>query len=343
MRWRTRRSITTCSCASAAGHRASWNALAAPSRTSYAGRYTDATAWLAGNRMTEGIVLSIDRASMHDGPGIRTTVFLKGCPMRCAWCHNPESQDFSQELYFIIDLCTACCACVKACPNSCHSFNQGSHVIDRKRCSLCGKCAAVCPAGALAIKGSRMSVELVLAEVEKDRMYYNASGGGMTLSGGEPLAQPAFALELLRTARGRGIHTCVETCGQVPRDTLGEAARHVDLFLFDIKATGDKLHRSLTGVSDAVPLDSLKLLDQLGARIILRCPLVPGVNDTDEHLAAIRELAEKYKTIETVELMPYHKLGQGKLAAIGRENNQLRFEEPTDLQLARWKSRSVSE
>lgn len=286
--------------------------------------------------MNSGLVLDIFRSSLHDGPGIRTTVFLKGCPLRCIWCHNPESQAFAPELYFLETKCTQCGACVTACPHGCHALRQGRHEIDRRPCTQCGACVAACPVGALEIKGRRMTVDEVLAEVEKDRPYYDSSGGGMTLSGGEPLAQFAFSLALLKGARARGIHTCVETSGYAESSRLRELAACVDLFLFDYKATGEPLHRNLTGVPGRVIRENLDLLQTLGARIILRCPLVPGINDGDAHLAEIARLALEHPAVEQVEIMPFHAMYRAKAERIGRTAPAAGETDATEADKQRW-------
>jgi pyruvate formate lyase activating enzyme len=266
-----------------------------------------------------GFIFDIQRFSIHDGPGIRTTVFLKGCPLRCLWCHNPESQDPHGELSFQPDLCIGCGYCLRTCPHGCHRTDEaGRHVLDRTACVRCGRCAAECYAGALAFIGRSCTVEQVLADVMRDRPFYETSGGGMTLSGGEPLMQFAFTRGLLAAARAADIHTCIETCGFAPAAHVEAIAPLTDLFYFDCKETDPAQHEAFTGVPLAPIIDNLARLDRLGARIVLRCPLVPGLNDRDGHLHAIAELANRHPHVEAVHLLPYHPLGRGKAERLGR-------------------------
>ena len=265
-----------------------------------------------------GCVLSIERCSLNDGPGIRTTVFLKGCPLTCVWCHNPESQAAAPEILFFGQRCGNCSACARACEKGCHSFPQGKHVIDRSACTACGKCAAACGQNALEIKGSAMKVDEIIAVVEKDKRYFSRSGGGMTLSGGEPLTRPDFSRDLLEAAKSRGIHTCLETCGFAAPDTIAGLASLTDLFLFDYKATDPAEHKRLTGVENGLILENLLRLAGMGKEIILRCPLVAGINDDEGHLRAIAGLSRKYPGIRHVEIMAYHDMGVSKSRYLGR-------------------------
>ncbi len=266
-----------------------------------------------------GLVFSIERGSVHDGPGLRTTVFLKGCPLHCLWCHNPESQCFSPELYFFEEKCTLCGACVPVCPNKCHSIKDGVHSINRAACTARGKCVDACLWSALEIKGRLMNSGEVMEIVKKDRAYYAASGGGLTLSGGEPMSQFDFAYELLGLSRQSGIHTCIETSGFAPTEKFEKIAEVVDLFLFDYKESDDEKHIQYMGADQKLILQNLFALDRLGAKIVLRCPVIPHLNDRPEHLKAIAELAEKLVNITEVNIMAYHPMGQSKSKRLGKE------------------------
>jgi glycyl-radical enzyme activating protein len=264
--------------------------------------------------MESGILFDIQRFGLHDGPGIRTVVFFKGCPLRCKWCHNPESQLRQPQIRFRAGACVLCGSCAPICEQGAHHISESGHQYDHERCTVCGRCAGECLFEALQITGKRWSVEEVMAEVRRDQNYYATSGGGMTLTGGEPLAQPEFCLELLVAARAEGIHTCVETSGYAPKRVIERILPLADLFLYDYKATGDEQHQALTGVPSQRILENLGFLVNQGARVWLRCPLVSGVNDTSEHLRGIAALSRQFPQIEQIELMPYHNIGSGKYA-----------------------------
>jgi len=265
-----------------------------------------------------GTIFNIQKFCVNDGPGIRTTVFFKGCPLNCLWCHNPESKAVYPELFYDERKCISCGGCVIACKAGCHSMAD-FHRLDRAACIRCGACAAVCPTGAVEMAGREASVEEILTEVEKDAVFYRNSGGGMTLSGGEPMLQFDFVLELLRQAKQRGLHTAMETCGYAPAEHYRQVAPFVDLFLFDYKLTDPEQHRQYTGVTNGRILENLQLLDSLGAKTVLRCPIIPGINDTGDHFAGIARTAESLQHIQGVDIEPYHPLGQSKSNLLGKE------------------------
>ena len=265
----------------------------------------------------KGMIFNIQRFSIHDGPGIRTTVFLKGCPLNCAWCHNPESKSYARETFFDAQKCILCGACVGVCERGARSIADASPSLDRERCIACGSCAEVCPTCAAEICGEERDTESIMSEVMRDEAFYRTSGGGMTLSGGEPLLQYDFSLSLLREARRLGINTAVETSGYTDRD-LSEMAEEVDLWLFDLKHTDSALHREFVGVSNEKIIRNLRYLDSLGASIVLRLPIIKGVNMTEEHIDAVGRIALELRRVVGIDLEPYHPLGVDKAERIGK-------------------------
>lgn len=266
----------------------------------------------------EGCIFNIQRFSVHDGPGIRTNVFLKGCPLRCIWCHNPEGLSASQQMKYSADKCIGCGDCAVACQYGGHLFDSGIHLVDFSRCIACLSCAEACPANAIEADGIIKTVDEIIDEVLRDKSFFESSGGGLTLSGGEPFYQPDFAIEILKAAKREGINCAVETCGMASSEVFINAAPFVDLFLFDYKATGEELHKRVTGASQKQILKNLELLSELNANIILRCPIIPGINDNEIHYRGISEIAEKY-SVREINLMPYHSLGNGKRQKLGME------------------------
>lgn len=264
----------------------------------------------------DGTIFNIQRFSVGDGEGIRTTVFFMGCPLSCAWCHNPESRHITPILGFDKDKCTCCRRCT--CRYDVHTFEETQHLIDRRFCNNCGKCVENCPNGALELIGYRISSQKILQEVVRDRAFYEESGGGMTLSGGEPMMQPAFALELAKGAKAEGIGVCIETCGYCDGEKLLSILPYTDTFLYDYKVSGSKAHQKYTGVPNELILQNLRLLNENGAQIILRCPIIPGINNTKEHMKAILNIALSLKQICEINLMPYHALGRDKALRVGQ-------------------------
>jgi pyruvate formate lyase activating enzyme len=265
-----------------------------------------------------GRIFDMQRFSIHDGPGIRTTVFLKGCPLRCKWCHNPESISPNPQLAVMPEKCVSCGACLDVCKEGALALNRTQRiVIDRHRCTSCGDCPPECDVRALEMVGRDVTVDDVMAVVLRDREYYQSSGGGITLSGGEPLFQPRFARALLVAAKAAGLHTVVETSGFAPWEVFQDVLPAVDLFLYDYKETDSALHEAFTGEPNALILANLRKLHDHGGRILLRCPMIPEFNARKEHLDGIARTASGLSRLRGVELLAYHRLGRAKLQRFG--------------------------
>lgn len=281
----------------------------------------------------KGTVFNIQRFSIHDGPGIRTTVFLKGCPLKCAWCANPESQDPLPQLRVQDSHCTACGKCREVCPEKAISFakNNRRRVVWEK-CRLCFRCVDVCVQGALTVIGREATLDDVANVVERDRHFYASSGGGVTLSGGEPLMQPEFAIRLLERFQGMGIHTALDTCGHISPEILFAALSHVDLVLFDIKTLDDDLHRKYTGVGNDLIIENAKLAASI-VRTWFRIPLIAGFNDSVDEIRKVAKMACSLG-VEKISLLPYHIGGKAKSRQIGRKSKSFPAKKPTDKRIA---------
>ena len=264
-----------------------------------------------------GIIFDIKRFAAEDGPGIRTTVFLKGCPLDCLWCQSPESRGFEPELIFVGKRCAGCGRCVDVCAQGVHSFIKGDHLLDRRRCVACGKCSEICLEDALEIKGRAVTVDELTREIRKDISFFLNTGGGVTFSGGEPTAQPAFLINLLRACKGEGIPTALDTCGFVEWDILSRMLDVVDLFLFDIKHMDPARHRKLTGKSNDVILDNLKRLNAIGKLMEIRVPLIPRVNDSEQHLSQLFNYIHS-TGINKVTLLPFNEASGSKYSWCGK-------------------------
>jgi len=264
-----------------------------------------------------GTIFDVKRFAIHDGPGIRTTVFFKGCPLACRWCHNPESQSARPEILFWAERCTGCGTCVDACPAGAVSLEDGVAKTDRALCTGCGACVEVCSSEAREIAGEAWSLDRLLETIERDLLFFDESGGGVTLSGGEPLAQPEFALAVLAGCKERRIHTAVDTCGFAEWDVLDAVASQTDLFLYDVKHLDDDRHRELTGVSNVLILRNLERLSESGRKIWIRYPLIPSVNDAEGELVALGKLVSRLRSVDAIHLLPFHRGGERKRAGLG--------------------------
>lgn len=286
--------------------------------------------------MKSGIVFNIQKFCIHDGDGIRTCVFLKGCPLRCIWCHNPESLEKAPELSFNKGNCSLCGKCLEAC--SARVIKNGSLTINRSNCIKCGKCTGLCLNDANEIIGKEMTTQQVLEEVIKDKIFYDTSGGGLTISGGEPSYQPQFTLELLSLAKKNGISVAIETCGIGSREFYEMAADLGTTFLFDIKCLDPAKHKRLTGADNTHILSNLQYLMEKGADIIIRLPLIPNCNDSDEDIASLCEFLNKNKKYyRYAELMPYHTLGTGKAEKLGATPDYIHAS-ATNEEISRWRA-----
>ncbi len=265
----------------------------------------------------KGFIFNLMRYSTHDGPGIRTTVFLKGCPLRCWWCHNPENwNDVPSEVY-LPDRCTGCGICIESCPARALARTPEGILADPERCRHCGRCVEVCPSEARERTLQAASVAELVQTIERDAPFYEQSGGGVTFSGGEPLCQPDFLLALLDACGRRGIHRAVDTSGYAESGLLMKTAGHTDLFLYDLKVLDPDRHRAHAGVDNRLILSNLKLLSAAGAEVIVRVPLIPGLNDDDESIAAIGDFIAGLPQTHAIDLLPFHRAAKAKYRKLG--------------------------
>ena len=286
-----------------------------------------------------GVVFAIQPFSVDDGPGIRTAIFLKGCDARCLWCHNPESISPEPQLSYLSNKCVYCGACALACP-SVHTVSEGTHEINWANAAACEGCVKYCPTGALSMIGKTMTAQEAMAAVLKDSRYYSRTGGGVTITGGEPMHQAGFTKALLVCAKQHGLHTAMETNGAAPFAQYEELLPYLDLMLFDYKATGNEQYQRLTGLDRGTVLSNLARLNGRGVKIVLRCPVIPKVNATDEHLDYIAELTRTYANILGFELMPYHAFGAAKAKQTGMAVHT--FETPDAQTVLEWEQHILS-
>nr|WP_315115051.1 glycyl-radical enzyme activating protein [Clostridium intestinale] len=269
------------------------------------------------NYRTEGTVFDIQRFSIHDGPGIRTIVFLKGCPLSCLWCSNPESQKLKPVLMYQSMNCIHCGRCISACKIGAINANN-KNFIDRDICTACGECVNVCPTSALTLKGKKMTVEQVIKELKKDAIAYRRSGGGITLSGGEPLVQSEFARELLKACKAQGWHTAIETTAYANTEVIEEVFPYIDLALMDIKSVDSEMHKKYTGVPNEKILENAKLVSKI-TKMVVRVPLVPDFNSSEKDILELCDYVKTLNDINTVHLLPYHTYGENKYDLLGRD------------------------
>ncbi|AYD41424.1 glycyl-radical enzyme activating protein [Clostridium fermenticellae] len=273
--------------------------------------------------------MNIQKYSIHDGPGIRTTVFLKGCPLNCWWCHNPESQKSNPEIMFFKEKCKSCGLCLKMCPQKAIEFVDGYPVTNEGKCNLCGKCTDFCTSNAREIIGKEMTVKDLMKEIIKDEAFYDESNGGVTFSGGEPLMHADYLNDILRACKNRGIHTTIDTSGYTDWSQFEKIIDNTDLFLFDIKHMDNEKHFKYMGVGNTVILENLKKLSERGSNIYIRMPIIAGVNDDDKNIDAAVDFISKLNIIH-VNLLPYHKMGMDKYVRLNKKYKLSGLEKPSD-------------
>jgi len=280
-------------------------------------------------------IFNIQKFSIHDGPGIRTTVFFKGCPLQCIWCHNPESQNSGKEILYDKNKCTLCGSCIKICQNNAIEIKDNDLEMNMDKCTFCGDCTVSCINSARQIAGKEYTVDQVMKEVLKDRVFYKNSKGGVTLSGGEPLIYAAFVEELLMKLKKENIHTAVDTCGAVDFKVLERISEYTDLFLYDIKSTDEEKHILYTGVSNKNIIENLIKLSKIHNNINLRLPIIEGINADENHIFEILKLI-KNTNIKKINLLPYHDIAMHKYEKLGRKYYEY-MKRPADEKLKRYK------
>ena len=291
----------------------------------------------------KGTIFDIKRYAIHDGPGIRTTVFFKGCTLRCQWCHNPEGIKFEHEIMFRPSRCAEeCWDCVPRCPKKAINENGKIIAIDQKKCDLCGICGDVCAYEAVATVGRDVTVPEIIEEVEKDRIFYDESGGGVTISGGEPLAQGDFLLALLDELNNRDIHTAIDTSGCVPYEILYEVSQRADLILYDLKVMQENRHRVFTGKSNAQILENLRRLNDNGNNIIIRMPVLKGLNDDQENIQNMVDFLLPLNKAWEINLLPFHRGGEGKRVRLNKKEPLVDFKTPSSKKLEEVRDRLSS-
>jgi pyruvate formate lyase activating enzyme len=281
---------------------------------------------------TRGVIFNIQTYSIHDGPGIRTTVFIKGCPLKCVWCQNPESQTVTPQLFFNSETCVGCGKCLQVCPEGAIRLDEGKSWTNRDICRGAGKCAEVCPNEARNIVGRYVTAGEVFKEVAEDKIFYEKSGGGVTLGGGEPLASPEFTTSLLRLCKKAGIHTALDTCGYAKWEIMKQILHHVDLVLYDLKHMDPVAHQLYTGVSNDVILENARrICQELYIPVLARIPVIPGYNDSIQNMEATGRFVAAEMGISTeVHLLPYHKLGEMKYHRLEKPGNPASISPPDE-------------
>ena len=289
--------------------------------------------------MKTAVVTNIQRYSTHDGDGVRTTIFFKGCPLSCRWCHNPESQDFRKELFFYGNKCKNCGGCIPRCSSGANGMEEGRLVFDRSKCTACGSCTDWCIYEARELAGVDYTVEQLVKEAKKDRMFYEQSGGGVTLSGGEVMSQDIEFLEpLCRALHREGLSVFIDTCGFAPYEKYEKILPYVDTFLYDIKAMDSAVHQEWTGVENGLILENLKKLSAAGANIYIRIPTIGGVNADEGFMQqVIAFLKENNIHPAQVNLLPYHNYGRNKYASLAKEYDDASMQVPTNEQMEQFK------